>query len=55
VVTAPSVATAAVGTETVVPPSTLGVTNAQSTPMLTDPSTSDGQIKLDTDLLASAM
>jgi len=55
VVTAPSAATAAAGTETTVPPSTLGVTNAQSTPMTTNPSTLDGQIKLATDLLASAM
>jgi len=55
VVIAPSAATAAVGTEATVPPSTLGVTNAQSTPMTTNPSTSDGQIKLTTDLLASAM
>jgi len=31
------------------------MTNAQSTPMTTNPSTSDGQIKLATDLLASAM
>jgi len=55
VVTAPSAATAAVGTETTVPPSTPGVSNAQSRPMTTNPSTSDGQIKLATDLLASAM
>jgi len=55
VVTAPSAATAAAGTETTIPASTLGVTNAQSTPMTTNPSTSDGQIKLATDLLASAM
>jgi len=55
VVTAPSDATAAVGTETTVSPSTLGVTNAQSMPMTTNPSTLDGQIKLATDLLASAM
>ena len=54
VVRAPSAATAATGTETIVPPSTLGVTNAQSTPMTTNPSTSDGQIKLAIDLLASA-
>jgi len=52
VVTAPSAATVAAGTETTVPPSTLGVTNAQSTPMTTNPSTSDGQIKLATYLLA---
>ena len=51
----PSAATAAAGTQTTVPPSTLGVTNAQSTPMTTNPSTSDGQIKLAIDLLASAM
>jgi len=37
VVTAPSAATATAGTETTVPPSTLGVTNAQSTPMTTNP------------------
>jgi len=55
VVIAPSAATAAAGTETTVPPSTLGVTNAQSTRMTTSPSTSDEQIKLTTDLLASAM
>ena len=42
VVTAPSAATAAAGTETTVPPNTLGVTNAQSTPMTTNPSASDG-------------
>jgi len=55
VVTAPSATTAAVGTETTSPPSTLGITNAQCTPMMTNPSTSNGQIKLATDLLASAM
>jgi len=54
VVTAPSAATAAAGTEIPVPPSTLGVTNARSTPM-TNPPTSDGQIKLATDLLASTL
>jgi len=54
VVTAPSAATAAMDKATV-PPSTLGVTNAQSTPMPTNPSTSDESIKLATDLLASAM
>jgi len=42
VVIASSAATAAAGIETTVPPSTLGVTNAQSTPMTTNPSTSDG-------------
>ena len=55
VVTAPSVAAATAGTKTTVPPSTLGVTNAQSTPMPSNPSTSDESIKLTTDLLASAM
>ena len=55
VVTAPSAARATAGTETTIPPSTLGVTNAQTTPMTTNPSTSDEQIKLTMDLLASAM
>jgi len=54
-VTALSATTAVAGTEATSPPSTLGITNAQSTPMTTNPSTSDGQIKLATDLLASAM
>ena len=54
-VTAPSATTAVAGTEATSPPSTLGLTNAQSTPMTTSPSASDGQIKLATDLLASAM
>jgi len=54
-VTAPSAATATAGTETIIPPSTLGVSNAQSTPMPPNPSTSDGSIKLTIDLLASAM
>ena len=54
-VTAPSAATAAAGTKTAVPPSTLGVTNAQSRPMTTNPPTSDEQIKITTDLLALAM
>ena len=55
VVTAPSAATAAAGMEIPAPPSTFGVTNGQSMPMTTNPQTSDGQIKLTTDLLASAM
>jgi len=54
-VTAPSATTAAAGTETTASPSTLGLTNVQSTPMTTNPSTSDEQIKLATDLLALAM
>jgi len=55
VVTAPSASTAVAGAEATSSPSTIGMTNAQSTPMTTNPSTSDGQIKLATDLLASAM
>jgi len=55
VVTAPSATTAAAGTETTTPPSTLGLTNVQSTLMTTNPSTSYEQIKLAIDLLASAM
>jgi len=55
VVTAPSATTAAAGTETTAPPSTLGLTDVQSTPMTTNPATSDERIKLATDLLASAM
>jgi len=54
-VTAPSATTAVAGTEATSPPSTLGITNVQSTPMTTNSSTSDGKIKLATDLLASAM
>jgi len=48
-VTAPSATTAIVGTKVTSPPSTLGMTNAQSTP------TSEGQVKLAIDLLASVM
>ena len=55
VVTAPSATTAVAGTETTPPPSTLGITNAQSTSMTTSSSASEGQIKLATDLLASTM
>jgi len=54
-VIAPSATMAIAGTKATSPPSTVGITNAQSTPMMTNPSTSDGQIKLATDLLASAM
>jgi len=54
-VTAPSATTAITGIEATSPPSTLGITNAQSTRMTNNSSTSDGQIKLATDLLASAM
>ena len=55
VVTAPSATTAVAGAEVNSPPSTLGMTIAQPTPMTTNPSTSDGQINLATDSLASAM
>jgi len=55
VVTAPSAATATAGIETTAPPSTLGVSNAQSTLMPSNSSTLDESIKLTTDLLASAM
>jgi len=55
VVTAPSASTAVAGAEATSSLSTLGMANAQSTSMTTDPSKSDGQIKLATDLLASAM
>jgi len=54
-VTAPSATIANAGTEVTSPPSTLGITNGQSTPMTTNPSTSDGSITLAMDLLASAM
>jgi len=54
-VTAPSATTAVAGMEVTSPPSTLWMTNAQSTPMTTNPSTSEGQVKLATDLFASAM
>jgi len=54
-VMAPSATMAVAGTEVTSPPSTLGMTNAQSTLMTTNPSTSEGQVKLTTDLLASAM
>jgi len=54
-VTAPSATTAVAGTEVTSPPSTLGMTNGQSTPMTTNPSISEGQVQLAIDLLASAM
>jgi len=54
-VTASSATTVVAGTEVTSPPSTLGITYAQSTPMTTNPSTSEGQVKLAIDLLASAM
>ena len=54
-VTAPSATTTVAGTEVTSPPSTLGMTNAQSTQMTTNPATTEGQVKLAIDLLASAM
>jgi len=54
-VTAPSATTVVAGTKVTSPPSTLGMTNAQSTPMMTNPSTTEGQVKLAIDLLASTM
>ena len=54
-VTAPSATTAIAGTEVTSPPSTIGMTNAQSTTMTTNPSTLEEQVKIATDLLASAM
>jgi len=54
-VTALSATKTVAGTEVTSPPSTLGMTNAQSTLMTTNPSTSEGQVKLAIDLLASAM
>jgi len=54
-VTAPSAPPAVVGTEATSPPSTFGMTNGQSTPMRTNPATSEGWVQLNTDLSASAM
>jgi len=54
-VMAPSATLAVAGTEVTSPPSTLGMTNGQSTLMRTNPATSEGQIQLAIDLLASAM
>ena len=43
-VTAPSATTAVAGTEVTSPPSTLGMTNGQCTPMRPNPATSEGQV-----------
>jgi len=51
-VTAPS---AVAGTEATSPPSTLGLTNGQSTPTRPNPTTSEGRVQLNTDLSALAM
>jgi len=54
-VMAPSAPPAVAGTEATSPPSTLGMTNGQSTPMTTNPATSEGWVQLNTDLSTSAM
>jgi len=54
-VTTPSAPPAVADIEVTSSPSTLGMTNGQSTPMRTNPATSDGQVQLAIDLLASAM
>jgi len=54
-VTAPSAPSAVAGTEATSPPSTLGITNGQSKPMRTNPSTSEGRVQPNTDLSASVM
>jgi len=54
-VTTPSAPPVVAGTEVTSPPSTLGMTNGQSTPMRTNPAASDGWIQLNTDLSASTM
>jgi len=54
-VTAPSAPPPVAGTKVTSPPSTLGMTNGQSTPMRTNPEISEGQVQLATDLLALAM
>jgi len=54
-VTAPSAPPAISGTEVTSPPSTLGMNNGQSTPMRTNPATSDGRIQLNTDISALTM
>jgi len=54
-VTAPSAPPAVAGTEATSPPTTLGMTNGQSTPMRTNPATSEGWVQLTIDLSASAM
>ena len=54
-VTAPSAPPAVAVTEVTSPPSTLGMTNGQSTPMRTNPATPEGQVQLTTNLSALAM
>jgi len=54
-VTAPSAPLAVAGAESTSPPSTLGLTNEQSTPMRSNPTTSGGRVQLNTDLSTLAM
>jgi len=54
-VTAPLAPAAVAGTEATSPPITLGMTNGQSTPMRTNPTTLEGRVQLNTDLSESAM
>ena len=54
-VIAPSAPPAVAGTEVTSPPSTLGLTNGQSTLMRPNPTTSEGRVQLNTDLSALAM
>jgi len=54
-VTAPSAPPTVAGTEVNSPPSTLEMTNGQSTPMRTNPATLEGRVQLNIDLSESAM
>jgi len=54
-VTAPSAPPAIAGTEATSYPSTLGLTNGQSTPIRPNPTTLEGRVQLNTDLSALAM
>jgi len=54
-VMAPSAPPAVAGTEATSLPSALGMTNGRSTPMRTNPATSEGRVQLNTDLSASVM
>jgi len=54
-VTAPSAPLAVAGTEVTSPPSTLGMTNGQSTPMRSNPTTTEGWVQPNTNLSASTM
>jgi len=53
--TAPSALPAVAGTQATSPPSTIGLTNEQSTPMRPNPMTLGGRVQLNTDLSTSAM